>query len=58
MIEREIIVNHMAGLHSKTASVFVQTAGQFKSKIWAKNERCTVSAKSLLGILTLNVREL
>lgn len=55
MIVKEIMVKNTAGLQSKSAAIFIQKASGYKSSIWiAKNER-KANAKSLLGVLSLNI---
>lgn len=55
MIVKEIMVKNTAGLQSKSAAIFIQRASGFKSSIWiAKNER-KANAKSLLGVLSLDI---
>lgn len=57
MREQEVVINNDVGLHSQAAIEVVQTAQQFKSKIWIKKEKLMVSAKSLLGLLSLSVEK-
>lgn len=58
MAEATIPVRHKVGLHARPASLFVQTAAKFSSKIKVRN--CTtngkfVDAKSIIMVLTLGV---
>ena len=55
MTEKYVTVKNRSGIHSRPASVFVQIANKFSSKITMIKESGneTVNAKSILGILTL-----
>ncbi len=53
-----MIVKNEVGLHARPASVFVQTASKFQSRILVRNmnsQRPAVNAKSILQVLTLGV---
>lgn len=58
MAEATIQVKHKTGLHARPASLFVQTANKFSSKIKVKNLTAKgdfVDAKSIIMVLTLGV---
>jgi phosphotransferase system HPr (HPr) family protein len=58
MAEATIPVKHKVGLHARPASLFVQTAAKFSSKIRVKNLTTNgnfVDAKSIIMVLTLGV---
>lgn len=58
MAEATIQVKHKIGLHARPASLFVQTAAKFASKIKVKNLTANgnfVDAKSIIMVLTLGV---
>ena len=58
MAEATIPVKHKVGLHARPASLFVQTAAKFSSKIKVKNQTANgnfVDAKSIIMVLTLGV---
>jgi len=58
MVEATIPVKHKVGLHARPASLFVQTAAKFSSKIKVKNLTTNgnfVDAKSIIMVLTLGV---
>lgn len=58
MAEAMIQVRHKVGLHARPASMFVQTAAKFSSKIRVKNLASNgnfVDAKSIIMVLTLGV---
>ena len=58
MAEATIQVKNKVGLHARPASLFVQTAGKFQSKVKVKNLTAKgdfVDAKSIIMVLTLGV---
>jgi phosphotransferase system HPr (HPr) family protein len=58
MAEATIQVKNKVGLHARPASLFVQTAAKFSSKIKVKNLTTngnSVDAKSIIMVLTLGV---
>ena len=58
MAEATIQVKNKVGLHARPASLFVQTAAKFSSKVKVKNLTTNgnfVDAKSIIMVLTLGV---
>ena len=55
MLTRELIINNKSGLHARPASLWVQTASRFHSKIKIKRGDSVVDGKSILGILSLGL---
>jgi len=58
MAEATIQVRNKVGLHARPASLFVQTAAKFSSRIKVKNLTTNgnfVDAKSIIMVLTLGV---
>lgn len=53
MVERQIEVVNLLGLHARAAARFVRTASRFQSKITITKEGTTIDGKSILGILFL-----
>ncbi len=53
MIQREVTLNNVLGLHARAAARFVQTASRFRSRISLSKDGRSVDAKSILGILML-----
>ena len=51
MVKKEVTVLNATGLHARPASMFVQTAGKFKSKIFVIKEGNAINAKSIMGIM-------
>ena len=56
MQQATVIVQHEAGLHARPASLFVKLAKQFTADIKVTSKSKTVSAKSLVLLLTLGVQ--
>lgn len=55
MAEIKVTVKNKTGLHARPAALFVQKANQFKSEITiAKGDR-EISAKSIMGVMSLGV---
>ena len=55
MTEATTTIENRAGIHARTASLFVQTASKFKSKIQIRAKGKTVDAKSILMIMSMGV---
>ena len=53
MIQREVTLNNILGLHARAAARFVQVASRFRSRISLSKDGRSVDAKSILGILIL-----
>ena len=57
MIERHIIIRGKSGLLNNQATFFVQKANEFESKIWIEYRNKKLNAKSLLGVLSMEIVE-
>lgn len=55
MISKDVLVINKTGIHARPASIFVGTAGKFKSKITVKKGEKVANAKSIFNILALGV---
>ena len=55
MYSKEVVVRCESGLHNKQATYFVQKANEFESSIWLESGNRKMSAKSLLGIMSLGI---
>lgn len=55
MFTKDVTVQNQVGLHARPATSFIQRANEFKSYIWIEKENRRVSAKSLLGVLSLGI---
>jgi phosphocarrier protein len=57
MQQAKVLVQHEAGLHARPAVQFVKLAKQYKSNINLTRNGKTVSAKSMVLVLTLAVNK-
>jgi len=53
VIVREFKVENKYGIHARPAALLVQAAGKFSSEILIGQKGSEVSAKSIMGLLTL-----
>jgi phosphocarrier protein len=56
MQQAKVMVRHAAGLHARPAAHFVKLAKEFNSDIKVTSKGKTVSAKSMVLIMTLAVQ--
>jgi phosphotransferase system HPr (HPr) family protein len=52
-VETSLVITNKVGLHARPASLLVQTAAQFQSKIRVQFGDKTANAKSMLGVMKL-----
>jgi phosphocarrier protein len=57
MLRKEFTIKNKVGLHARPASILVQTANKFKSDIKIEKDGRIVSAKSILGVLSLGAEK-
>ena len=55
MISRDVKITNNIGLHARPATFFVQKANSYRSVIKVEKDDRVVSAKSLLGVLSLGI---
>ena len=55
MYSKEVIVRCESGLHNKQATYFVQKANEFGCSVWLESGSRKMNAKSLLGIMSLDI---
>ena len=55
MYSKEVVITNQIGLHARPATYFIQKANEFKSTIWVEKDERQVSAKSLLGVLSMGI---
>ena len=55
MTEATTTIENKTGIHARPASLFVQTASKFKSKVQLKAKGKTVDAKSILMIMSMGL---
>lgn len=54
-MEQKVVISNKTGIHARPASVFVQTAAKFKSKVKVSAKGKTVDAKSILMIMSMGL---
>lgn len=57
MTTRVVEVTNRIGLHASPASFFIQQACSFQSSIWVEKGDRKINAKSLLGLLSMGIRQ-
>jgi phosphocarrier protein len=57
MISRDIMITNTSGLHARPATFFIQKANSYKSTVWIEKDDRKISAKSLLGVLSLGIAQ-
>ena len=55
MTEATMTIENKTGIHARPASIFVQTATKFKSKIQLQAKGKTIDAKSILMIMSMGL---
>ena len=55
LVVRELKIVNPLGLHARPAALFVKAATRFESDITVEKEGNTVSGKSVMGLMTLEV---
>ena len=55
MTQKTITIENKTGIHARPASIFVQTATKFKSKIQLQDQGKTIDAKSILMIMSMGL---
>lgn len=55
MTQETVTIENKTGIHARPASIFVQTANKFKSKVQIQAKGKTVDAKSILMIMSMGL---
>lgn len=55
MFQKDVVVKCESGLHNRQATYFVQKANEFACTVWLESENRKMNAKSLLGIMSLDI---
>ena len=55
MISREVTIKNNVGLHARPATFFILFANSYASSIWIQKDDRRISAKSLLGVLSMGI---
>lgn len=54
MIEREIDITNKVGLHARPASLLVEAAHKFRSRIWIEKDDQVADGKNIMSLLLLS----
>ncbi|MBE6576642.1 MAG: HPr family phosphocarrier protein [Ruminococcaceae bacterium] len=57
MVKRDVTITNNIGLHARPATFFIQKANSYKSSVWIEKDERKISAKSLLGVLSLGIAQ-
>jgi phosphocarrier protein len=55
MIQRDVTITNSSGLHARPATFFIQKANAYRCGVWIVKDDRKVSAKSLLGVLSIGI---
>ncbi|MBW4829574.1 MAG: HPr family phosphocarrier protein [Clostridiaceae bacterium] len=55
MESKKVVVRNEVGLHARPASLFVQTANKYLSRIYIELDGKRVNGKSIMGVMSLGV---
>ncbi|HHV27590.1 MAG TPA: HPr family phosphocarrier protein [Tissierellia bacterium] len=55
MKSKKVVVRNEVGLHARPASLFVQTANKYLSRIYIELDGKRVNGKSIMGVMSLGV---
>jgi phosphocarrier protein HPr len=55
MLQKKVRIENKLGLHARPASLFVKTAGHYKSNVSLTKDGIEVNGKSIMGLLMLAV---
>ena len=57
MLSKELTIKSEEGLQSRPAALLVQVAGKYMSNIWIEQGSKRVNAKSIMGVLSLRLKQ-
>lgn len=57
MLKKDVVIKEKNGIHARPAGILVKVAGKFKSSIYIVVSEKRVNAKSIMGVMSLGVRE-
>ncbi len=57
MQAKELMITNADGLRASKAAMFVQVAGGFSSQIFVEKGNKKINAKSIMGVLSLGVKQ-
>lgn len=57
MIKKPVTIQISSGTENRPVAYLVQVASQYESKIYLEMENKKINAKSIMGMMTLNLKE-
>lgn len=57
MMTCHVTIKNSVGLHARPATYFIQKANSYKCSLWVEKDDRRVNAKSLLGVLSLGIKQ-
>ena len=57
LIEKEVEISNEIGLHVRPASMLVEAASKFESKIWIEKDGQEANGKSIMSLLLLSAEK-
>ncbi len=57
MLSKELAIKTEEGLQARPAALLVQVAGKYMSNIWIEQGSKRVNAKSIMGVLSLRLKQ-
>lgn len=57
MLSKELTIKNEEGLQARPAALLVQVAGKFMCNIWIEQGSKRVNAKSIMGVLSLRLKQ-
>ena len=54
MIEKEVDITNKVGLHARPASLLVEAAHKFRSRIWIEKDGKVANGKNIMSLLLLS----
>lgn len=55
MVKKPVMINISAGTENRPIAHLVQAASQYESRIYLETENKKINAKSIMGMMTLNL---
>jgi phosphocarrier protein HPr len=53
MVQRDVVVVNVLGIHARPASLIVQTATPFDCDVWLEKDDTSANAKSIMSVMML-----
>jgi len=53
MVQQEILVSNVLGIHARPAALIVQLSTKFASEVWLEKDNVKADAKSIMSVMML-----